>query len=332
MRMSAEVKPELLSRRADDKRVLVIDDDASILGVIAEVLEDDGYDVVTASSGEEALELLKGDQFAMVMTDIRLPGINGVEVLESVKAASPRTNVIMITSHASLETSIDAIKHGAYDYLLKPFEDLSLISNAAKRAIDSFNHDVERSQLIRSLKVSNQELGRVNHVLHGLAIRDGLTDLFNHRYINEVLQKEIMKAAVQNTDVALIFVDVDKFKLFNDKYGHQNGDVLLRELSAFMRDNVRQKDIVARWGGEEFVIVSPGTNEKIAFRLADSLRAAISEHTFMNGVLQIKNKVTISAGVASLSKQKTKSALIEAADGALYVAKENGRNRVQMTQ
>jgi diguanylate cyclase (GGDEF)-like protein len=330
--MNADVKPELPPRMSDDKRVLVVDDDASILGVIAEVLEDDGYDVVTASSGEEALELLKEDLFAMVMTDIRLPGINGIEVLESVKVASPRTNVIMITSHASLETSIEAIKHGATEYLLKPFEDLSLISSAAKRAVSSFNSDVERSGLIRSLKVSNQKLGRVNRVLHGLAIRDGLTDLFNHRHINEVLQNEIEKAAVQNTDLALIFVDVDKFKLFNDEYGHQNGDVLLRELSAFMRDNVRQKDVVARWGGEEFVIVSPGTNDKIAFRLAESLRAAISEHTFMNGVLQIKNRVTISAGVASLSKQKTKSALLEAADGALYKAKENGRNQVQMTQ
>ncbi|MGB5739596.1 MAG: response regulator, partial [Woeseia sp.] len=101
-------------------RVLIVDDDASILGVVSEVLEDDGYEVVTAGSGEAGLELLNGEPFALVMTDIRLPGINGVKVLEAVKEKHPRTNVIMITSHASLDTSINAIKHGAYDYLLKP--------------------------------------------------------------------------------------------------------------------------------------------------------------------------------------------------------------------
>lgn len=328
--MNAEAMPNPQVSQEPDNRVMVVDDDASILGVIAEVLQDDGYDVTTAGSGEEALELLKEGEFALVMTDIRLPGINGVEVLEGVKVASTRTNVIMITSHASLETSLDAIKRGAYDYLLKPFEDLSLISSAAKRAVKSFSLDLERSQLIRSLKLSNKELGRVNRVLHGLAIRDGLTDLFNHRYVNEMLQKEIEKAEVENTDVSLIFVDVDKFKLFNDEYGHQNGDVLLRELGALMRDNVRQKDIVARWGGEEFVIVSPDTNNNTAARLAESLRATIAEHIFMNGAQKLNSQVTISAGVSSLSTQKTKAALIEAADAALYRAKENGRNQVQL--
>ena len=164
---------------------------SSILGVVAEVLEDDGYEVTTAATAEEAVEMLDGPEFALVMSDIRLPGMNGVALLEQIKKERPRTHVIMITSHASLETSIDAIKHGAYDYLQKPFEDLSLISTAARRAIEAYELDVDRSQLIRSLKLSNKELARLNGVLHGLAIRDGLTDLFNHRYINEVLDKEI---------------------------------------------------------------------------------------------------------------------------------------------
>jgi len=327
--MNAQAQRDLQERNSADRRVLVIDDDASILGVIAEVLEDDGYDVTTALSGEQAIELLGGNTFSLVMTDIRLPGINGVEVLEHIKVVSPRTNVIMITSHASLDTVIDAIKHGAYDYLLKPFEDLSLISSAAKRAIDAFNLELERSQLIRSLKLSNKELARLNRVLHGLAIRDGLTDLFNHRYINEVLDKEIEKATIEEADLALIFVDVDKFKVFNDEHGHQNGDVILRELSALMRENVRKKDVVARWGGEEFVIVSPGTDDETAARLADELRAMIAGHTFMKDTIQSMVKITISAGVASLQKQKSKSALIEAADAALYEAKNNGRNQVR---
>ena len=326
--MNTEVQPVLRTQKSAQAEVLIVDDDASILGVVSEVLEDDGYVVMTAGSGEEAIDLLRANQYALVMSDIRLPGINGVEVLEHIKRVSPRTNVIMITSHASLDTSIDAIKHGAYDYLLKPFDDLSLISNAAKRAIDAYGLDKERSQLIRSLKLSNKELARLNGVLHGLAVRDGLTELYNHRYINEVLDKEIKKAAVEGTNLSLIFIDVDKFKIFNDQNGHQNGDILLRELSALMRENIRNKDVIARWGGEEFVIVTPNTDEGIATHLADALRETVADHIFVQDLERANMQVTISAGIASLRKYKSKSALLEAADAALYQAKSNGRNQV----
>lgn len=328
--MSSHAQHAPKVEKSTEIQVLVIDDDASILGIVSEVLEDDGYTVSTAGSGEEALELLRDNQYALVFSDIRLPGINGVEVLDHITQTCPRTNVIMITSHASLDTSIDAIKHGAYDYLLKPFEDLSLISNAAKRAIESFKLDLERSQMIRSLKLSNKELARLNGVLHGLAVRDGLTELFNHRYINELLDKHIEKSTLEGADLSLIFIDVDKFKGFNDENGHHNGDILLRELSALMRENVRNKDVVARWGGEEFVIVSPTTDEKTAAILADSLRQSIASHRFMVDVLVPESQITISAGVASLRKFGTKSALIEAADAALYSAKNNGRNQVRI--
>lgn len=328
MQMNTQVQPVAETEVPAKKRVLIVDDDVSILGVVSEVLEDDGYTVTTASSGEEALDILRDNQFSLVMSDIRLPGINGVEVLEHIKRISPRTNVIIITSHASLDTSIDAIKHGAYDYLLKPFEDLSLISSAAKRAIESYELELERSQLIRSLKLSNKELARLNGVLHGLAVRDGLTDLYNHRYINELLDKHIAKSVVEGVDLALIFIDVDKFKIFNDQYGHQNGDILLRELSALMRENVRNKDVVARWGGEEFVIVSPNTDEKTAVLLADALRGSIAAHAFMTDMMPSNPTITISAGVATLAKHGNKAALIEAADGALYQAKKDGRNLV----
>lgn len=328
--MNTQTQSPRPTEKSSEIPVLVIDDDASILGVVAEVLEDDGYTVTAVGSGEEALELLRDNQYYLVLTDIRLPGINGVEVLNHVTRVCSRTNVIMMTSHASLDTSIDAIKHGAYDYLLKPFEDLSLISSAAKRAIDAVCLEIERSQLIRSLKLSNKELARLNGVLHGLAIRDGLTDLFNHRYINELLDKHIEESRNEGINLAIIFIDVDKFKVFNDEHGHQNGDVLLRELSAIMRENVRNKDIVARWGGEEFVILCPNTEEKTAIMLANSLRESIADHLFLIDVLKPCPQVTISAGVATQSNYKNKSDLIEAADAALYEAKETGRNQVKV--
>ncbi|MBT8091971.1 MAG: response regulator, partial [Gammaproteobacteria bacterium] len=233
--MNAQAEASVCTTVLVLKRVLVVDDDASILGVVSEVLEDDGYDVTTVGSGEEAIEILKDNQFALVMSDIRLPGINGIGLLKHIKSVSPRTAVIIITSHGSMQTSIEAIKLGAYDYILKPFEDLSLISNSAKRAVDAFNVDVERSQLMHSLKLSNEELARMNEVFHGLAIRDGLTDLYNHRHINDMLDEEIRKAQIEGGDLSLIFIDVDNFKIFNDVHGHQNGDILLRELSGLMQ-------------------------------------------------------------------------------------------------
>lgn len=326
--MNAQLKPSNKSPAAS--RVLIIDDDASILGVVAEVLSDDGYKVITAGSGEEAVKLLQSEKFALVMSDIRLPGINGIEVLEHIKSVSPRTNVIMITSHGSLETSINALQLGAYDYLLKPFEDLSLISNAAKRAVDAFNLDLERAQLMRSLKLSNEKLARVNRILHGLAIRDGLTNLFNHRHINEILDKEIVKALSDGSDLSLIFIDVDKFKIYNDVNGHHSGDKLLRQLGVLMRESVRPQDFVARWGGEEFVIVSLGTGEATAMRIAETLRATIAAHSFEGAEAQPHERITVSAGIASLQKQKSKAALVEAADAALYEAKHNGRNQVRV--
>ena len=269
--MNMQAHAQTLTGALAVKTVLVVDDDASILGVVSEVLEDDGYETSTAPSAEDAIELLKKEQFALVMTDIRLPGVNGIGLLEHIKKDSPKTAVIKITSHGSMKTSIEAVRLGAYDYILKPFEDLSLISNAAKRAVESYNLDVERSQLIHSLKLSNEELEHMNEVFHGLAIRDGLTDLYNHRHINEMLDEEIEKTVIGGGDLSLIFVDVDNFKVFNDVHGHQEGDVLLRELSALMRESIRKKDSVARWGGEEFVVMCPGTVEHVAARLADAV-------------------------------------------------------------
>jgi diguanylate cyclase (GGDEF)-like protein len=326
--MNAQVEANVQTTVLALKRVLVVDDDASILGVVSEVLEDDGYDVATASSAEEAIEKLKDDEFALVMSDIRLPGINGIGLLKHIKDVCPRTAVIIITSHGSMQTSIEAIKLGAYDYILKPFEDLSLISNAAKRAVDSFNVDVERSQLVHSLKISNEELSRMNEVFHGLAIRDGLTDLYNHRHINEMLDEEIRKAQVEGGDLSLIFIDVDNFKIFNDVHGHQNGDILLRELSGLMQESVRKKDSVARWGGEEFVVLCPYTPEHVAARLAEELRCTVAEHAFSGAESQPNKRITISAGVATLRKHRSKRALIQAADEALYEAKGKGRNVV----
>ena len=312
------------------KRVLVVDDDASIHGIVSEVLEDDGIEVTTAGSAEEAIEILGNDEFALVMSDIRLPGINGIGLLKHVKKVAPRTLVIIITSHGSMQTSVEAIKLGALDYILKPFEDLSLISDAAKQAVDSFNIEVERSQMMRSLKVSNEELTRMNEVFHGMAIRDGLTDAFNHRYINEMLDDEIHKAQVEYSDLSLIFLDVDNFKVFNDVNGHQAGDVLLRELSGLMQESVRKKDVVARWGGEEFVVLCPHTAEPVAARLADELRRTVADHTFSGAESQPKRKVTISAGVSTLVKFNDKQSLVEAADNALYEAKRAGRNAVRV--
>ena len=183
---------------------------------------------------------------------------------------------------------------------------------------------------MRSLKVSNEELTRMNEVFHGMAIRDGLTDAYNHRHINEMLDDEIHKAQVEYSDLSLIFLDVDNFKVFNDVNGHQAGDILLRELSGLMQESVRNKDVVARWGGEEFVVMCPNTAESVAARLAEELRRTVAEHAFSGADSQPHRKVTISAGVSTLVKFNDKQSLVQAADRALYEAKSAGRNAVRV--
>jgi diguanylate cyclase (GGDEF)-like protein len=310
-------------------RILVVDDEESIRNILSQILTDAGHEVTAAGSGEEALEIFRKEHFPLVISDIRLGGMDGIDLLTEVKRLDPDVQVLMITSYASMETAIMALRTGAYDYLIKPFEDLDLITAAVDRAIEKIRFIIENEVLVENLKRNKEELERLNEVLREMAIRDGLTGLYNHRFFYEALWKEIDRSTRHGHVFSLIFIDVDFFKRYNDTYGHPEGDKVLRDLAEIFKKRLRKTDLIARYGGEEFVMLLPETHRDIARRVAEEIRKRVEEHPFEGEEVQPLGKVTVSMGLAVFPGDGSDGdSLIKSADAALYEAKHSGRNRV----
>jgi len=310
-------------------RVLVVDDEQSLRSIVSQVLIEDGHEVATASSGEEARAVFHKLPFPLVITDIMMGGMSGIDLLQDIKKTNPDTAVIIMTSHASLDTAITSLRTGAYDYLVKPFEDISLISAVVNRALERIRLSEENSALLEKLRQKNAELERSNTILKNLAIRDGLTGLYNHRYFQEALAVELVRSRRYTRNLSLVFVDVDFFKKYNDTHGHPEGDKVLIALSNIFRDCLRVSDTIARYGGEEFVLLLPETTKEGAFHISERIRNKVFDHPFPGRETQPLGRVTISLGVATFPQDGADgSSLIERADKALYEAKKTGRNRV----
>jgi len=311
-------------------RILVADDDESLRSVLQQVLSMDGHEVTLAASGEEALATFKKAPCWLVITDIRMGKMSGMDLLKEIKRLSPDTQVIIMTSHAALDTAVTAIQAGAYDYLAKPFEDIALISSVARRALDKIRLTVENKNLVKKLKRQNEELERANSTLKDLSIRDGLTDLYNHRYFQENLAQEIPRSERHGKKFSLVFLDVDFFKQYNDTHGHPAGDTVLIALAKLLKGALRKSDILARYGGEEFVLILPETSRENAFAVAENIRKKIADHPFPGRETQPHGMITVSMGIAVFPEDgRDGSALLQHADSALYRAKEGGRNTVR---
>jgi diguanylate cyclase (GGDEF)-like protein len=312
-RKAIQIKQGQAERMAKDMRILVVDDENSVRTVMSQVLQDEGFAVTEAANGKQALECMQKDPFSLVITDIVMPEMTGLELLEKIKKHHPETQVIIITSHASLETAITAMRHGAYDYLFKPFKDLDLISAAANRAIEKVRLIAENQKLLLQLKNKNQELKKANETLKNLASRDGLTGLYNHRYFQEYLIFELYRSSRNKDTFSLLFLDLDFFKQYN----------------GILKKSIRKSNVVARYGGEEFVLLLPATSKTNARIVGEKIRRQVESYPFKGRETQPQGKVTISIGISSFPDDGTdRSSLIQCADGAMYRAKDSGRNKV----
>jgi diguanylate cyclase (GGDEF)-like protein len=310
-------------------RILVVDDEEAIRGVLSQVLEEEGHEVTSASSGEEGLEFFRNDPFPLVITDINLGGMDGIQLLQEIQKIDPYSLVVIITSYASMETSVNALRYGAYDYLFKPFEDLDLVTSVVARAIEKIRLLRENETLIESLRRGKEELEDLNLKLRELAVRDGLTGLHDHRYFQDTLATEVARAKRHGRIFSLLFLDVDFFKRYNDVNGHLAGDAVLKTLANIFREDQRATATVARYGGEEFVILLPETDKEGALTVAENIRKRVLDHPFPGEEKQPEGKLTVSIGVSTFSDDGTeRDTLIQCADQALYKAKQKGRNAV----
>ena len=311
-------------------RILVVDDEAPIRTMVSQVLVEEGYEVVQATSAERALEIFRDKHFPLVISDIRMGRMSGLELLDEVKRLRPETLVVIMSAYVSINSAIAALKAGAYDYLIKPFEDLELIVNVVRRAIENITLIKERNSLVEHLKKSNKALKELSRRFRDLAIRDGLTGLYNHGYLLDALAGEVARATRYDRQLSVIFLDVDHFKEYNDQFGHQGGDMVLKQISQILKGEIRKTDIAARYGGEEFVLVLPETSKENAFTVAEKVRKAVQG--IANDVAdEGPTTITISAGVASYMDDGTDAhELIAKADEAVYAAKNDGRNAVRL--
>jgi diguanylate cyclase (GGDEF)-like protein len=311
------------------ERILVVDDEATIRLVIKKVLEEEGHEVVEVTSGEAALKAYRQQAFSLVITDVLMDKMSGIELLNEIRLVDPEAIVVIMTSQTSFETATSALRAGAYDFLVKPFGHSSLICNVVNRATDKLNLIRSNKSLMARLRQNMEELEQANRNLEQLANHDGLTGLLNNRCFREALDLEISRSQRYRHSFSLVFMDLDHFKRYNDTHGHLAGDQLLKELAELLRVNSRSVTVLARYGGEEFVALAPETPKKGALIYAERLRSKVAAHPFEGRESQPLGSVTISAGVATFPEDATDSAaLIECADRALYEAKESGRNRV----
>ena len=308
--------------------ILVADDEPAIRSLVGQLLEDEGHTVTLAEDGKDALEKFNRGWHEIVFSDIRMPNMTGIELLGEVMKINENTQFIIMTSHASVENSIAALKQGAFDYIIKPFEELDLVVETTNRAIANLSAIRKQQYLLSTLSRQNVELGDLNKKFREMAIRDGLTGLFNHRHAQDRLTEEYERSKRFKRRFSILFMDVDHFKFFNDNNGHQAGDEVLKTIAQLMTGAIRESDIVARWGGEEFIIIAAETDARQACELAERIRLAVATHAFAHSKRQPLGLVSLSIGVATISNStRDAQSLVKLADDAVYHAKDHGRNR-----
>lgn len=303
-------------------RVLVVDDLPDNVEILRARLESRGYAVATASNGEEALASVHSSPPHVILCDVMMPGIDGYEVSRRIKQdeSLPFIPIILVTALGETEHIVQGLNTGADDYIAKPYHFQEL--EARVRAM------LRIKRLQDELDQKNRELEIVNKRLKKLSITDGLTELFNHRHVHELLHEEFERSRRSQEPLAVVMIDLDRFKAVNDTWGHPTGDVVLFETARILKETAREIDMVGRYGGEEFIAILPNTDEAEGARFAERVRSAVEAHVYRDETTEIR--MTCSSGVASFpwDDVATPEELLKFADEALYVAKTSGRNRV----
>ncbi|MBI3542551.1 MAG: diguanylate cyclase [Deltaproteobacteria bacterium] len=300
-------------------RIVVADDQEDNARVIEETLKNEGYQVRVAGDGEAALRLVKTWSPQLVLLDINMPKLTGMEVLVAVRALSggEYVGVILVTANSGLDEVVGGLDAGADDYIVKPFRMPEL-----------------RARVRACLRTKNlhDSLRRANRRLEELASRDELTMFFNMRFAGQRLADEVAAVRRSRRPISCLMFDMDHFKGINDRFGHLVGSQVLREVAKLVTPFLRTTDVPARYGGDEFLIAMPDTRLKEAAELAERMRKKIESHVFSVDVANAT--ATASFGVAGVDDPQIlaaldANALVRAADAALYAAKNGGRNRVE---
>ena len=364
--------------------ILIADDEEENLDLLASTLRR-GNQIFKALSGEEALKIMEREPIHLVITDQRMPGMQGTDLLGILSEKYPNVGRILITGYGDISVAVDAINKGqVHHYFSKPWDPAS-VKQIVNRELDRFdlvygnklltedliakNEELRRAnelliqqkaeieklaegyrrqhelalelsdkyskanlELLRAqeeIKLKNVKLESANKKLEQLSITDGMTGFFNYRHMHKILDNEIGRAKRYNLQLSVVMIDLDHFKQVNDNFGHLFGDSVLRRSTEIIRRNIRETDFPTRYGGDEFLIILPHTGIDRAKFLAKRIHADMRSHPFMppdgNRFFQ-----TVSLGIAYFPNPRVedRDSLIKLADEALYMAKQQGRDRI----
>ena len=289
--------------------VMVIEDHPDQRDLLAIVLQREGYKVITAANGIEALEKLTTEKVQIALSDIMMPKMDGFELIKRIRGNSALKNIylILITARIQEGDRVRGLDLGADDYITKPF---------------SF------SELLARIRVGSRVVQYQQHLEYQTQV-DSLTGLFNRRAFENKVGEEFERSKRYHSPLSLLILDIDNFKLINDTYGHHGGDAALVKISETFREKTRQSDFPARYGGEEFVLVLPETDQENAVQAATKIHGAIRSSAF--GTTARPFRLTVSIGVSSTSVKFYSDwrELLRDADHALYIAKGSGKDRIE---
>jgi len=342
----------------EKRRMLIAEDDPKVRHIIARTFPD--FDVSEAENGGEALILARELKPDVIITDQRMPKLSGVDFLTRIKEELPHTVRVLVTGYSDYGPLVDAVNAASvHHYFEKPFHTVDL-----RTVVDTLLHAAElesqRNTLLDKLETigttsagregsgdlsavigmrtrdlirANEQLTEANSQLRDLAIRDGLTNLFNHRYLMEHIELEVARSKRYEREFCFLFLDLDDFKQINDRYGHATGDEVLCQVASFLRvspEGLRSSDVAARYGGEEFCVILPETPLEGGKIKAERIRQAIEDHDW-GSMSKPLEKVTISIGMATFPRHgHSAEDILTASDAALYLAKQRGKNCVML--
>lgn len=302
--------------------ILLVEDDKLQAKVTKDYLESNGYDVIWVEHGKSAIKMAKTQPVDLILLDIMLPDLDGNEVARWLKLNDDTKGIpiIVLTVKNSLTEKVVGLEAGANDYLTKPYSEIEL--NA--RIYSCIRTKSLQDELIEK----NRQLERVLLKVEILAITDPLTELYNRRHFEIALEKEFSRTKRYQSPTSCLMIDIDYFKQINDEFGHRAGDIVIKEVASVVKNCIRETDTLARWGGEEFIVLLPETTREHAMQTAARILKAISNYKFSG----IHRQVTVSIGVSGIPDPAidTSEKLIHLADFALYDAKSKGRNKIEV--
>jgi len=301
--------------------ILFVEDSETQGAETKKYLEKSGYAVVWVLEGMSALRIAKTQPIDVILLDCILPDIDGTKVCSWLKQDEDTKGIpiIMLTAKATTADKVVGLDSGADDYLAKPYEEVELSARISAALRTKFHQD--------ELKWKSDEVRDMLSKVAVLSVTDPLTGLYNRRHFEELLKSEFKKALRYKTSLSCMMIDIDHFKIVNDTYGHAAGDAVIKVVVQIIRENIRDVDTLCRWGGDEFIVLTPVTTKASAQQPARRIMKCMSDHIFTGIGVKI---MTVSIGIADVFKRDidTPEKLIHAADIAMYEAKQGGRNRI----